>query len=343
MMRRLWVLCLSAAVLLAIMPGAYGAGNAHSATFAKKKCKMVTKKVHGKKKKVKVCQSARPPAAKPTRTPTNTPTPTSTTTLTPTPTATPTQAPTTLDPSSFALSAADFPPSSTIQLSQVESNGDADNDKLLLHFDTASRDQEGRVTGYVMETGQANGGHPVLTYYLVSIFHSGDQARAAFAQQKLGFDTLLAANPSQFGTVTPPAGLGEQAAQYIAVLSVNGTLFDLSELMLTRGRVFIEVWQGFASSDLDVYAKPDLPYLYSIAQTLDSRVRSAGASRVVVAQLAPGIGILAAGFQTLVDRQRAPRAAAGSESPHHMDTVRMEQALSRQARASFRAERRLAS
>jgi len=328
MMRRFWVLCLSAAVLLAITPAAYGAGNAHSATFAKKKCKTVTKKVHGKKKRVKVCKSAKPPAAKPTKTPTNTPTPTSTPTLTPTPTATPTRAPTALDPSSFALSTADFPPNSTILVSQVESNADADNDKLLLHFDTASRDQEGRISGYVMETGQPNGGHAVLTYYLVSIFHSGDQARAAFAQQKLGFDTLLAANPSQFASVTPPAGLGDQAAQYITVLSVNGTLFDLSELMLTRGRVFIEVWQGFASDDLDVYAKPDLPYLYSIAQTLDGRAQSPGAFRVAVARSSPSVSMLKKSLRTLRDRHYALRVRERSSGSYKADAARMVRAVS---------------
>jgi hypothetical protein len=125
-------------------------------------CKIVTKKVHGKKKRVKVCHSVT--TAKPTSTPTDTPTPTATATSTliptstttptptntPTPTATPTQA--SIDPAEFGLALSDFPLGTSIQVSQIESNTAADADKLLLHFNTLSRDQEGRQTGYVMET-----------------------------------------------------------------------------------------------------------------------------------------------------------------------------------------------
>jgi hypothetical protein len=64
--------------------------------LAKKKCHYVTKKVHGKKKRVKVCTTVKPkatPTPTPTDTPTDTPTtptPTDTPTVTPTPTITPT-------------------------------------------------------------------------------------------------------------------------------------------------------------------------------------------------------------------------------------------------------------
>ena len=62
------------------------------ATPAKKQCKLVTKKVHGKRKKVKVCRTVH--AALPAPTSTATSTATSTSTPTPTPTATPTETPT---------------------------------------------------------------------------------------------------------------------------------------------------------------------------------------------------------------------------------------------------------
>jgi hypothetical protein len=65
----------------------------HGAVAQKQSCKTVTKKVHGKKKKVKVCHTVKT-APKPTVT--ATPTPTTTPVNTPTPTATP--------PSGHALS-----------------------------------------------------------------------------------------------------------------------------------------------------------------------------------------------------------------------------------------------
>jgi mono/diheme cytochrome c family protein len=74
-------------------PEALASSHAHL-ILAKKKCKFVTKKVHGKKKRVKVCTKVK---AKPT--PTETPTDTPTATLTPPPppvqaTAPPTSTPT---------------------------------------------------------------------------------------------------------------------------------------------------------------------------------------------------------------------------------------------------------
>lgn len=69
-----------------------------SSVVAKKHCHALTKKVHGKKKRIKVCSAgkgvpASPPSSSPTTAPTSTPTPTAAPTSTPTPTATPTLPP----------------------------------------------------------------------------------------------------------------------------------------------------------------------------------------------------------------------------------------------------------
>src|SRR5579864_4214754 len=66
------------ALLLAALPGhpsGAAAGSGLPALPDKKVCKTVTKKVHGKKKRVRVCHTVKP---KPTATPTDTPTPTAT-------------------------------------------------------------------------------------------------------------------------------------------------------------------------------------------------------------------------------------------------------------------------
>ena len=88
-MRWLWIGVLVAAVTLAVVPGPYHATSVHSAPALKKKCKVVTKKVHGRKKRVKVCTAVKP-TPKPKATPTDSPTliPTATNTATPTPTLT---------------------------------------------------------------------------------------------------------------------------------------------------------------------------------------------------------------------------------------------------------------
>jgi mono/diheme cytochrome c family protein len=78
-------------------PEALASSHAHVIP-AKKKCKFVTKKVHGKKKRVKVCTKVKAtptPTETPTETPTDTPTPTLTPPSAPAqPTSTPTPTPT---------------------------------------------------------------------------------------------------------------------------------------------------------------------------------------------------------------------------------------------------------
>jgi WD40-like Beta Propeller Repeat len=95
-MRRAWI---AAVVILLLATGivlpAQPLSVAASSALAKKYCHYVTKKVHGKKKRVKVCTTVKPA---PTAAPTSFPTPTVTPTPSPTPTVAPTPTPTTLLP-----------------------------------------------------------------------------------------------------------------------------------------------------------------------------------------------------------------------------------------------------
>jgi hypothetical protein len=91
-MRRFWtILCLVTLLIVAALSGK--TVPAHGASVAKQSCKTVTKKVHGKSKKVKVCHTVKA-APKPKATRTSTPTSTPTATNTPIPTNTPTPRPT---------------------------------------------------------------------------------------------------------------------------------------------------------------------------------------------------------------------------------------------------------
>lgn len=186
----------------------------------------------------------------------------------PTPTATPTATATATTPD-FALSAADFPPDSTVQKSGTESNEAIDaGDTLFVHFGDASFPEEGRITGYYMQAEQENNGHPVLTYYLVSQFPSPAQAAAAFSQQKAGWDALVQAHPDQFSSADPPQ-VGEQRALYLSTANVSGQTVDTSELLFTRGVYLVEVGQAFNLSDFSPYGAADIPFQLSIAAKLD--------------------------------------------------------------------------
>jgi len=140
------IICLALVAGWVIQPS-----RAIGAHESKKVCKTVKKKVQGKKKKVKVCHTVRV-APKPTATATSTPRPTDT----PTPTATPTSTPrpamaATIDPASFAIPLGEFGPGAQMQVSQVESNSDADDPNrktIILHFGSMSWASEGRLTGF---------------------------------------------------------------------------------------------------------------------------------------------------------------------------------------------------
>jgi hypothetical protein len=82
-MRRFWtVMCLVALLMVAALSGK--SVPAHGAASTKQACKTVTKKVHGKSKKVKVCHTVKAAVKTPT------PRPSNTATATPLPTSTPT-------------------------------------------------------------------------------------------------------------------------------------------------------------------------------------------------------------------------------------------------------------
>jgi hypothetical protein len=251
---------LSAAVVLrSAMPSAV-----HAAA-TNKKCKIVKK--HGKKKRV--CKASKPhptatatATATPTATATSTATATATATSTPkaTSTATATATETTIDPTIFAPALSDFPPGSTFDTNQVESNA-ATVDSLFPHFGP-SFDQEGRTGGYYVVGVQPNDGHTVLTMYLVSIFPSAVQARATLAEQRAGFD-------AEGDLSTPPLpGYGDQAARYVVGITSPYGLLIYSEWFFTRGRVLIETAQANFVDDVN-YAQAAAPYSVKVARRLD--------------------------------------------------------------------------
>jgi hypothetical protein len=215
---------------------------AHGQPVEKKHCHKV--KRHGKK--VRVCTNVKPTATN-TPIPTATSTPTPLPTDTPTPTATATKSTFALDPAAFALSASDFSADTTVTLSQVESNAAADADKALLHFGPLSRDQQGRLTGYVMETGQANRdaagtAHVTLIDYLVSIFSTPQQAQAAVSQQAQGW-AAVDSNSSCRGNPGDPGSNCVGATGSAQIVAV--------ETYEARGRVLIEVWGVIAVDDVN--------------------------------------------------------------------------------------------
>jgi hypothetical protein len=240
---------------------AHGSPTAHAA--AKKVCKTVTKKVHGKKKKAKVCHTVKAapsatPTGTPTPTPTSTPAPTSTPTKTPTntPTATPTstatsttvtQGQTPIDPSAFRLPSGDFQSGSFFDFDQEQTNDSPEDKEVIVHLPKASWDQEGRITGYFMQAEAYNpdefgATHPTVLSFLVSIFGTADQARAALAAQQAGWEQVDPGGRCSSGAVGDPGSLCiyTQVAQGLV----------LTERFFVRGRVLAEVWTLIQVSDL---------------------------------------------------------------------------------------------
>jgi hypothetical protein len=242
---------------------------AHGAGAAKKTCKLVTKKVHGKSNRVRVCHTVRAPA-KPTATETASLTPTSTPTNTPT--ATP-QTPVVIDPALFAISASEFGAGALVQSSQIESNTQASNEPLIVHFDSLSWEQEGRLTGYLMDVAlphpDASGSHTTLVAYHVSIFDTAQQAAAAWQAQRIGWSAVDVTG----GSCTGSGLLGD--AGFSCVDSRLTTSGDLSESYFKRGRVLMQIW-NFASytdalNNLGSVVTPSLTVARHIAEILDER------------------------------------------------------------------------
>jgi hypothetical protein len=280
------------------------------ATVHKTTCKTVTKKVHGKNKKVKVCHTVKAaPKPTPTKTatprPTNTPAPTSTPQPTNTPVPTNTPIPTVLDASTFRLDLSNFPAGTQITKDRVEPNN-APDDTLFAHYGSVSFADEGRTTGYYMDVAQTNGGHPVIFAYRVSIFGTRSQASAAFAQQKAGFDSLIAGGQTNVQSVTSLTGVGDAIASYVDAFNGSSAVIDESNSFFTRGRVMVEVAIVFYADDLDTYGKPGLVYFFKLEQTLDAKARAAGALSLQRSEL-PQSAMISHTLRSLASALRQPR------------------------------------
>jgi hypothetical protein len=217
----------------------------YAGTPTKKVCHTVTKKVHGKKTKVKVCKNVPKPTA------TVKPSATATPAATPTATAPPFNA------QIFQLPVADYPTGSTSLLSDVESNAEASANSGLLHFGPLTWDQEGRITGYfqglhVPFADSSGVLHTVLLVDSASVFASHDQAVAAWTQERA---TWLTAPPladvCNNTTVTTAPTWGESSYGCVDVVATTEGV--LEELSFVRGRFYIQVDLGFALQDFNIY------------------------------------------------------------------------------------------
>jgi len=247
---------------------------------SKKVCKTVTKKVHGKKKKVKVCHTVK---VAPTPTATSTPRPTDTPVPTATPTATSTPKPpivALIDPASFAIPISEFGPGAQMQVSQVEPTSDADDPSrktIILHFDSRSWAAEGRVTGYyeqvlVPNADSAGVTHNALVIYHVSIFGTAAQATTAWQAQRSGWLTIDAGGGSCGGS----GALGDVG--YACADSGPPTNGNLLEYFFKRGRILIQVYDFNTYNDFennfDSVVIPTVHVGRHIAELLDARVSS---------------------------------------------------------------------
>jgi hypothetical protein len=231
-------------LLAGISTAAIQAPIAHGAAAQKRVCKTVTKKIHGKKKKVRVCHNVKttsPPTSTNTPVPTRTPLPTDTPrpTITPVPINTPQPEIRTVDPSIFALSASDFSSQAQIVTSQVETNSQADAEKQIVHFGNLSWEQQGRVSGYFVTSTQMNMDstgtrHVTLITYDVSIFGTADQAANVWTTQRDGWRL---ADPNQ-GSCT--GNLGDPGYICADSYSATGGNSILLAAYFKRGRVLVQ-------------------------------------------------------------------------------------------------------
>ena len=191
-----------------------------------------------------------------------------------------THAQTAIDPSKFALTAWDFPAPAHIIKGQVETNDVAAHEDVVMHFGAKSFADEGRVSGYFMESSAANldtsgSEHPVLTYYLVSTFPSADQAAAAFAQQRDGWEEEATSPTADVqAKVVDLAGqkFGDQQPRglYVAPISTSDGQVDVSELLFQRGAYLVEVWNALLDKDVAAYGADAQSSLFAIGKKLDA-------------------------------------------------------------------------
>jgi hypothetical protein len=271
-MRRLVVVLTMALFLAGISAAGRAPAIVHGAAVHKQVCKTVMKKVHGKKKKVKVCATVK---AAPKVTATSTPLPTATSAPTATATAVIAVQPA-IDPNLFRLTTTDVPPTVTVMQSSVESDAQAASEPKLVHFGTLTWDQEGRLTGYywfatVQPPAGFDSSHTTSVAYHVSIFSTGTQATAAWQQQRTGW----IANDATGGSCgSPDLGAGTSCAD--TAVTANGAL---SELYFTRGRILLQVWAYESYNDFinntNAIVVPNLAIARTIALVMDARASSA--------------------------------------------------------------------
>jgi hypothetical protein len=225
-----------------------------------------------------------------------------------------------LAPTAFALTQPSFPPPGHVFASQVETNDAAAGDQRVLHVATTSFAQENRVTGYFMDVGQANYDtkgvpHPVYTRYLVSIFNSVDDATAAFTDERDAWNGLLNDPTSSVnGKIADLAGqqFGDMQAPglYEASASTSQGDADLTDLLFKRGPYVFEVWQTALHTDAATYGAGALPFLYSVAKTLDAT--AAGTPLAAPPPAPADFSILAARFEPNHQEQDLTKPAISS-------------------------------
>jgi len=161
----------------------------------------------------------------------------------------------------------------------VKTNAAADNAaaarSTVPHLSTRSWSDEGRLGGYLVDSTQANSGHPVYTAYLVSQFGAASQAYGSFKDQLGAYRHPSSTYPSRYVLSTPASKVGEHEAFAYSLTTVSGRPFYTGELYFTRGKVFVQVVQSYFVSDADPWGRHATPYLYAAASKLDSASRSA--------------------------------------------------------------------
>jgi hypothetical protein len=167
-----------------------------------------------------------------------------------------------IHPAVFALPSSYFPTGSRLMRSGVETNRQLQNDDAA-HFGLPPG-AIGRVTGYYMNAHEEDplGNQLGYTSYLVSIFASAHQAKAAYSDRwDIWFDANYHSTP-----VPLDLAVGDYNAAAI-FHSVSPPPNYLTELFFRRGAILVEVFQG----DNTVILNPERRQtLYSIATALDT-------------------------------------------------------------------------
>jgi hypothetical protein len=173
-----------------------------------------------------------------------------------------------IPPAAFSLPASAFPPGTRIVRSSVASNVEAET-TAISHLSSRSFAQEGRLTGFYVNTMQSNKTHPIFTQYLVSIFHSSQQAAAAFAAQRSAYAHLAQTFPKEYVAMAPAHQIGDQTSLFDHRTSVKKVGFHTLELGFIQGPVYVQVAQSYLESDKR-FEQRAFPFMFHIASRLDA-------------------------------------------------------------------------